>query len=252
MKPERANGTPLPKWTQAPAGPRQGRRPRWMVRAALLGLAVAALPLALAARARVSTSSDPRIQLVQDMANQPKYGPQSPVTTEVFADGRAMRPRIDGTVARGQAATDDHYFRGYKTDASSGDMAFFDGFPERVKVTPELVARGQERFNIYCAICHGQDGSGNGPINVRAMELMKTGQAKWVQPANLHADAVRTLKNGSIFNAITAGVRSMPSYAAQIPVEDRWAIVAYVRALQLSQYAPADALPADQLDKLAH
>ncbi len=103
-------------------------------------------------------------------------------------------------------------------------------------MTQALVERGRDRFNIYCAPCHGLDGSGNGMVNQRAQELQ---EPKWVQPSNLTSDVVRARPVGHIYNTVNNGIRNMPGYGAQVPVEDRWAIVAYVRALQLSQAAPA-------------
>jgi mono/diheme cytochrome c family protein len=194
------------------------------------------VPLVLFARGRVRPSGEPRIQLMQDMGNQPKFREQQ--TNQLFADGRADRPKVAGTVARGSLQEDDHYFRGYAL--AGGDKPqpkFIAGFPQQVKLTESFVRRGQERFNIYCSVCHGLDGYGNGPINQRADELQKNGTPgmSWVQPANLHDGGVRARPDGHIFNTISVGIRNMPGYAWQIPVEDRWAIVAYVRALQLSQ-----------------
>jgi mono/diheme cytochrome c family protein len=109
------------------------------------------------------------------------------------------------------------------------------------------VERGQQRFNIYCAVCHGTDGYGNGPVNNRAVQRQ---EQKWVPAANLHSDVVRSRPDGHIFNTITNGIRNMAGYGSQIPVQDRWAIVAYLRALQLSQHAPASAVPAEQLNTM--
>ena len=116
----------------------------------------------------------------------------------------------------------------------------------------KLLRRGQQRFNIYCYVCHGLDGSGQGPVNERAMELQADGVAgmSWTPAAVLTADLIRAEPDGKIFNTITNGIRSMPSYGAQIPVSDRWAIVSYVRALQFSQKAPTSVVPKDKLDAL--
>jgi mono/diheme cytochrome c family protein len=162
---------------------------------------------------------------------------------------------IPGTVARGQLDNDDHYYRGFTwvTDAKTGKRVakFYDTFPKQVKIDPALLARGQQRFIIYCAPCHGWDGSGHGPVNERAVQVAQQDPGtKWIPAADLHSDAIRARPVGHIFNTITHGIRSMPPYAAQVPVADRWAIVAYVRALQLSGHTPASALSKDELQDL--
>ena len=131
-------------------------------------------------------------------------------------------------------------------NASTGkfDVEFFAGYPKQITLSDELLKRGQQRYNIYCSVCHGLDGYGNGQINARALEL---GETKWVPPANLHSDTVVKRTEGHIFNTMTNGIRNMPGYGTQISVHDRWAIVAYVRALQLSQHVPADKVPAGKL-----
>lgn len=225
----------VPEVTYAPRVPRL-RRPPFMFIALGVMLVVASwVPLVLFAKARVERSEEPRIALVQDMGTQPKFREQT--TNELFADNRADRPRIEGTIARGDLQEDDHYYRGYSsTTAADGkkQVKFFDTFPENVKVTEALLKRGQARFNIYCTACHGYDGYGKGPVEVRSEHLGSPLNAK-----SLHDDSVRARPVGHIFNTITNGIRNMPSYSAQVPVEDRWAIVAYVRALELSQNAPA-------------
>jgi mono/diheme cytochrome c family protein len=234
----------LPPVTYAPRNPRLRRPPFWMTSAIVIGVVASWVPLVLFARARVTPSTEPRVSFVQDMGTQPKYREQQ--ASEVFADGRADRLPVAGTVARGHLMEDDNYYHGF-TKAQAQPAKFVDGFPDEVKVTQELVHRGQERFNIYCAPCHGRAGDGNGAVHVRATELQ---ESKWVQPANLHTDAIRGRANGHIFNTISVGIRNMPGYGQQIPVGDRWAIVAYVRALQLSQNAPANLLTQDQLNSL--
>lgn len=232
----------IPLYTHGPSQPGGGRLPIAIVVGLLAIIAALLVPLAISARARVSTSDEPRIQPIQDMAQQPRYGPQSP--SAVFNDGRAMRSPVSGTVARGRADDDDHYYRGFRTvtDANGNDTTtFLDGFPQRVTLTPELIARGEQRFNIYCAACHGKDGSGNGPIHQRASELVVLHQANWTPPAYLHSDVVRTRPDGHLYNTINVGIRNMPAHGPQIPVADRWAIVAWVRTLQLRQNPPTPA-----------
>jgi mono/diheme cytochrome c family protein len=224
----------LPPVTFAPREPRL-RRPPFMFIAIGVVLVVASwVPLVLFARARVERSENPRIMIMQDMGTQPKFREQQ--TNDMFADGRADRPHVVGAIARGGLEEDDHYFRGYSMTAGAGgknQVKFLEGFPQQVKVTEQLLQRGQQRFNIYCSVCHGLDGSGKGQIEIRSEELGTPLNAK-----SLHEDLVRGRSDGHIFNTITNGIRNMPSYSSQIPVADRWAIVAYVRALQLSQNAP--------------
>ncbi|HEX2971310.1 MAG TPA: cytochrome c, partial [Tepidisphaeraceae bacterium] len=127
------------------------------------------------------------------------------------------------------------------------ETTFFADLPAQVKPTRELLTRGQERFIIYCAPCHGMDGYGNGPVNARAVELQ---EPKWVPAASLHSETVRGRALGHLYNTINNGIRNMPGYGAQIPAEDRWAIVAYVKALQFSQNAPAKVVPAEKLQSM--
>jgi len=162
----------------------------------------------------------------QDMHDQPKFIPLRPST--FFTDGRSERSLIDGTVARGHLDDDTAYYTGKGPDGKP-----LDTFP--FAVTKEVVERGQDRFNVYCAPCHDRTGSGDGMI-------VKRGYRK---PPSYHIDRLRQVPNGYIYDVITRGFGAMPDYSAQIAPHDRWAIVAYVRALQLSQNAtPAD-VPAD-------
>ncbi len=221
--------------------------PWQMVSGIVLLVCLATVPLALVSRARSKTSTKPRVHLFQDMDNQPKYKTQSP--SPIFADGRSMRPPVAGTVARGHLEGDDHYDRGF-TMSKEGDawsVSYFKGFPEQVVVDDALLQRGQERFLIYCSPCHGADGLGNGMVHVRATELKQASNG-WTQPTDITTLGDR--EAGHLYNTIRNGIRTMPGYAAQIPTADRWAIVAYVRALQLSQNATLDDVPADKRDKI--
>jgi len=223
--------------------------PFWLIGGLLILICLPLVPLALIARARVSTSTKPRPHFVLDMDQQTKYKTQT--ASPIFADGRSMRPLVPGTLAWGKKADapdadllagDDHYFRGYrleKNEATGGmDIVFYKGFPDRVEVDKALLARGQRQFNIYCSPCHGLDGQGDGAVHERALKI-NAGATGWVQPANL-TDAQRAARpEGHLFNTITHGIRNMAGYGPQISVHDRWAIVAYLRALQLSQNAPA-------------
>src|SRR5258706_4681758 len=162
----------------------------------------------------------------QKMANQPRYDPLEP--SDFFADGMSARPRVPGTVARGELVIDDFLHTG-KTSGKDGD-----GFP--YPVTSEVMNRGQERFNIYCSECHGRLGNGNGMIPSRGFR----------RPPSFHTDALRNAVTGHFFDVMTNGFGPMPPYNVQVPVNDRWAIVAYIRALQLAQNGTVNDLPPNQ------
>lgn len=198
-----------------------------------LGVVVAFLslvPFAVIARARVHPTPDPRIHIIRDMDNQMYYEAQS--ANPLFADGRAMRPPVPGTVARGEDELDDHLHRGLGPDGS-----FVDAFPAQVKVDPALLARGRERYGIYCAPCHGYTGWGDGMISRRVRELQgrNVTDIQWVPPTSYHTPNMQTYPVGQLVHVITNGVRNMPPYGAQVDTHDRWAIAAYVKALQQSQ-----------------
>jgi mono/diheme cytochrome c family protein len=121
-------------------------------------------------------------------------------------------------------------------------------FPAAIKINQETMDRGQQRFNIYCAACHGLTGDGNGLVTQRAMSLQ---QGTWTQPTSFHVEAVTSQPVGRIFNTISNGIRKMPGYKEQITAEDRWAIVLYLKALQRSQKATPEDFPADKLRELS-
>jgi mono/diheme cytochrome c family protein len=166
----------------------------------------------------------------QKMANQAKYDPLEPST--FFADGMSARPRIAGTVARGELQADP-YFETGKIAGQPGD-----GFP--FAITAEILDRGQERFNIYCAQCHGRAGDGNGMIPSRGFR----------RPPSFHTETLRTAKAGHFFDVMTNGFGSMPSYRTMVPPRDRWAIAAYIRALQISQNATLAEVPPEKRAEL--
>lgn len=161
----------------------------------------------------------------QDMARQPKNKPLSP--SPFFDDGRSERPLVENTVARGSIA-DDELFVPKDSNA----------FP--LPLTPELLKRGQDRYRIFCTPCHGLQGDGNGMIAMRGMK----------HPPSYHDARLRQVPNGYIYDVITNGFGAMLGYSAQIPPKDRWAIIAYVRALQLSRNAPVSELSPEQRQKL--
>lgn len=203
------------------------------------------VPLVLVARARESLSELPRIHanppapVVDDMDSQYKFKPQA--KNWFFNDGRAMRPWPTGTVAAEDVAVEDTFHTG-----KNGED-FVKGFPAGVVVDEHTMQRGQERFGIYCTPCHGISGHGDGLVARHADALQ---EGTWIAPSNLHEQRVRDLADGDIFNTITHGVRNMPAYGHSVDAADRWAIIMYVRALQLSQNAPKSAVPAETLPTL--
>lgn len=203
------------------------------------------VPLSLILHYTQIFHTSPRIHLFQDMDNQPKLKAQA--ASPVFNDGRAMRQPVAGTIARGRlaAAQGTPLYTGQNT--SHGQSAFITGFPEGIEVDEFFLARGQEKFNTFCYPCHGKGGHGDGPVNQRALALQlgdptASYGTSWTPSANLVKSENGVLAygeaaypNGEVFNVITHGKNNMAGYGHAIPAEDRWAIVAYVRALQLSQ-----------------
>jgi cytochrome c1 len=163
--------------------------------------------------------------LRQDMADQPKNRPLSP--SDFFPDGRSERPLVENTVAHGAIANDE-LFVPKESNA----------FP--LPVNRELLERGEERYKIFCSPCHGLQGDGNGMVAMRGMK----------PPPSYHQDHQRQVTNGYLYDVVTNGFGAMYGYSAQIPPRDRWAIIAYVRALQLSRNAKAADLPAELREKL--
>ncbi|MFV9506332.1 MAG: c-type cytochrome [Oscillochloridaceae bacterium umkhey_bin13] len=162
-----------------------------------------------------------------DMYDQPRYSANQP--SAFFADGRSMRPAPADTVAMGSFDPNSAMFTGRLDGALATELP--------MELTAELLAHGRTRYDAFCAPCHGIAGDGNGVIAYRGP----------MQVPTLHSDRLRTVAVGYYFDVITNGVNRMYSYAHRIPPEDRWAIVAYVRALQLSQSAAAsDLTPAEQ------
>ena len=221
--------------------------PKSLVYASILLVILALIPPAIIARTRSVQSPNRRIHLNLDMDLQGKLLTQDP--SAEFADGRAMRPPVANTMAREdyQLQVDDHYYRGV-VGGSDGKPAWATAFPTTVQVDAHLMQRGQERFNIYCRPCHGYAGYGDGIVNARAQSLLATGKdgTTWVAPKSIHDPTVRDQPVGQVFNSITNGVRTMAGYGSQVPVADRWAIVAYVKALQLSQNASLEDVPAEE------
>jgi mono/diheme cytochrome c family protein len=255
----------------------------WM---AALGLSV--VPLLIAIKMRLTKSDQPRFHVFHEMDYSPAKDAQQ--STSLFADSRAMRPDVRGTVARGQAEMDvltgidmekltsidpgrANRLVAMYDEAKSADTvndvnaaaspdpkpspAPEPAVPKSVMdttpwlsqipftVDEDFVYKGQEKFNIYCAVCHGNNGGGNGLVNRRAKKILA---ANWLPPSNLHDTTLHQdlYADGKLFSTISNGIRKMPGYASQIKVEDRWAIVAYVRALQASRGGSIEQVPTDQ------
>lgn len=162
----------------------------------------------------------------QDMHNQPRYKPFA--ATNFFGDGRSERPTIADTVARGQLDLDPARYTG---KVNGKDVDFFP-----IQITRADLARGQERFNIYCSPCHGRLGNGHGMVVARGLR----------QPPSYHDPRLINAPVGHFFDVMTNGYGAMYSYASRVAVDDRWRIAAYIRALQLSQNAPPELVQQSQ------
>ncbi len=286
--------------------------PKFVLPVLVLMGCLALVPPALIARARVTKSEKPRFDTFPDMDYTPGYKAQAPAPTSLFADRRASRPPVPGTVPRGSLQDDDRLYRGIDPDAptamrlssqtgtmltstsgpaeeaaeeaaeaeeiaeeappedappedavpdqtdpeepADAPMAAEDDEPEPawvtsfpLPVTRELMVRGRQRYDIYCSACHGLGGDGSGIVSRRALELE---QGTWIPPLSLHVDSVLEQPVGQLYHTVTHGVRSMPGYGDQLIVEDRWAIVLYIRALQRSRNASPPDVPSDLLETL--
>jgi hypothetical protein len=166
----------------------------------------------------------------QEMANQPRYKPLA--ASPFFEDGRSARDLVSDTVARGQLRLEEALYTGRVQGAEVADLP--------VPLTHVLLARGRERYNIYCTPCHDHVGTGHGMIVQRG----------YPHPPSFHIPRLRQAPIGHFFVVMTSGYGAMPEYAKQVAPQDRWAIAAYIRALQLSQYAPVAELPAEVRQQL--
>jgi mono/diheme cytochrome c family protein len=226
--------------------PLQKQMPRWITAFIVASTAFALIPFAIAAKARNSKSNQPHIHIFPNMDFQPKY--KSDTAMDMFGDGRSNRGEIAGTVARGWMKDDPTFYRG----VVAGDAAnqWVTGFPTsypdggRFEVNEALLKRGQNRFNIYCTPCHGYDGRAvNAMVPVRLAQSGASWPARNLveAPTGPGKGAAVVMPNGQLFDTITNGMNTMRGYAAQIPAADRWAIVAYIRALQRAQNpSPSD------------
>jgi len=219
-----------------------------MLRYFFIGLGLFLVGLLAVAGFRGQKSEKPPIEIFPDMDHQPKVKAQAP--SEFFADGRGNRQPVPGTVPLGYEAPvskenpfpDEGKYHSVRYSAGTdylntgrfGDQ-WGTGIP--MPVTAELMQRGQERYTIFCGVCHGASGGGNGVA----------GQYGLVAIASFHQDRLRQMADGEIYNTVTHGKNTMLGYGSRIPVNDRWAIVAYVRALQTAQTATInDVPPADR------
>ncbi|HEX8253818.1 MAG TPA: cytochrome c [Thermoanaerobaculia bacterium] len=159
----------------------------------------------------------------QKMASQPRYDPLE--SSDFFNDGQSARPRIPNTVARGELSSNPFF------DTGKVDGAVADGFP--MAVTLDVINRGHDRYDVYCSACHSRTGDGNGMIPARGYR----------RPPSFHTETLRKATTGHFFDVMTNGFGAMPPYGTMIPPRDRWAIVAYIRALQLSQNANVADVP---------
>lgn len=171
-------------------------------------------------------TENPPIHLNPNMDDQPKY--EAMEESRFFLDKSAMRMPVEGTVARGQLNENSAYYRGKNANGN-----FIRKMP--VHITLPLLERGQKRYNIFCAPCHGLTGTGQGIVTKKG----------FLPPPSFHLDRLRDIEDGHIFDVISNGIRNMPAYNYQVAVADRWAIVAYFRALQRSQNATLEDIPED-------
>ena len=174
-------------------------------------------------------SGETPVHLNPNMDTQEKYKTQG--SSEFIEDGSAMRLPVDGTVAQGELRADDIYYRGKNPD---GSLVKKNPLP----ITRDLLDRGRQRYNIYCAPCHDLTGSGQGIV-------IKKG---FLPPPTFHQQRLRVVEDGHIYDVISNGIRNMPTYRHQVPISNRWAIVAYLRALQLSQDARISDIPVEMRD----
>ena len=187
--------------------------------------------LVLSACYRGQPKKKPPVHIIPDMDSQPRYDTQE--FSPFFEDGLTMRQPVSGTVAVGQLDDDVAYYEGKNARGN-----FVRENP--LAITMPMLKRGRERYDVYCAPCHSRVGDGTGIMIGRG----------YVPPPSFHQDRLREIEDGHIYDVIKNGIRNMPSYAHQIPVEDIWAITAYFRALQRSQNATMEDVPKELQDQI--
>jgi len=236
--------------------PASKQMPKWVMAMIVASTAFALIPFAIAAKARNTHSSEPHIHIFPDMDFQPKY--KSDTAMDLFADGRANRGEIPGTIARGWLEADSVFYTGAAKNSDGVDV-YTTGFPtaypdgRTFAVDGALLARGQNRFNIYCTPCHGYDGQGDGMVPRRVKLRGGLWQARNLAEApdaQGKGGVVEQMPNGLVFSRITNGFQTMKGYGAQIPAGDRWAIVAYIRALERAQNASVEDVRAEDRSKI--
>jgi mono/diheme cytochrome c family protein len=193
----------------------------------LSSVLVAVVAVGALAGCRGGSAEDPPIVLIRNMYNQAKYTAQH--ESDYFADKRTMRLPVEGTVPASVGTKawelDDEISSGRTIEGDKYVAVVPEAVIKRNGGAEALVARGQERFNIYCTPCHAQTGLGNGTVVQKGLQ----------RPPSLHDARIREMPDGQLYATIKNGVRNMPAYGPQVPVDDRWAIVSYVRALELTQ-----------------
>ena len=172
---------------------------------------------------RGETSREPPIVPLRNMYDQPRYNMQE--ESPFFADGRTMRPPVEGSVSR-EHSIEAEISEGRTADGSGYILTIPESLVAELGGAEALVQRGQDRYNVYCTPCHAKTGSGDGIVIKHGMQP---------HPTSFHDERIKHLPDGQIFATISNGIRNMPAYGPQIPVKDRWAIVAYVRALELAK-----------------
>ncbi len=207
-----------------PEDPSSDKVPTGIIYGLLIAAAFAMVPFGIFASARESKTTKSQFNIVPNMDYQMKYKAQA--DNDFFKDGRSMREPVSGTVPVGGLRLDAHFFEG----KVGGEWA--RTLPEQIVADEATMARGEQRFGIYCAPCHGLTGNGDGMVHRHAFALQ---EGTWVKPTNVANADIMKKPAGELFNTISNGIRNMPGYARQIPTEDRWAIVMYLRALQRSQ-----------------
>jgi mono/diheme cytochrome c family protein len=206
----------------------------------LLGAAV--LGAGALAGCRGQTSEDPPVLLERNMYDSERYNPES--YSQFFDDHRTMRTPAEGTISRDRYEDDPEIATGLEPDKSGYVQTIPPPVIQRAGGMDKLLARGKERFNIYCSPCHGQSGDGKGMVMCKRDKVTDPCEGRGFPPLPSYEDPrLRGMPDGQVFATISHGVRTMPSYGAQVPIADRWAIVGYVRALQVSQMAAANPSP---------
>lgn len=205
-------------------------------------LLAAVLAAASLAGCRGQTSDEPPVLLERNMYDQERYNPES--YSGFFPDHRTMRSPVPGTVAHEMTQEDPEVSTGLLADETNFVPTLPPAVIQRAGGMEKLLARGQERFGIYCAPCHGLTGDGKGMVACKRDKVTDACETRGFPPIPSYMDPrVRQMPDGQMFATITHGVRTMPAYGPQIPTQDRWAIVGYVRALELSQTAANSPAP---------